>query len=97
MPLILKRMLTSGHDVFIENAATIFAIATTKYVDQLYDVFNEIRNPYAKSLACLAFGIKKKMEYTPLLLEQYKLIKQERPDRDYEQGPLLALHLIHGK
>lgn len=97
MPLILKRLLTSGHDVFIENAAIVLANADMIYVDQLFDIFSEIRNPYARSETSMVFGVKRRAEYTSLLLEQYMLIKQERPDKDYEQGPLLALHLIHGK
>lgn len=36
-----------------------------------------------------------KAEYTQLLMEQFKKIKEERLDKDYEQGPLLALHLIY--
>ncbi len=97
MPLILNRLLTSGHDVFIENAAIILANADMKYVEQLFDIFNEIRSTYARSETSVVFGVKKRADYTSLLLEQYMKIKQERPDKDYEQGPLLALHLIHGK
>jgi hypothetical protein len=29
--------------------------------------------------------------------EQYQLLKQEIPDKDYEQGPLMALHLIYAE
>lgn len=97
MPLILKRLLTSAHDVFIENAAIILANADMKYVEQLFNIFKKIRNPYARSETSMVFGVKRRADYTSLLLEQYLLIKQERPDEDYEQGPLLALHLIHGK
>jgi len=97
MPLILKRLLTSGHDVFIENAAIILASADMKYVEQLFDMFKEIRNPYARSETSMVFGVKRRADYTPLLLQQYRLIKQECPNKDYEQGPLMALHLIHGK
>lgn len=96
IPLILKRLLTSAHDVFIENAAIILANADMKYVEQLFNIFKEIRNPYARSETSVVFGVKKRADYAPLLLEQYTLIKQERPDNDYEQGPLLALHLIYG-
>ncbi len=97
MPLIFKRLRTSAHDVFIENAATVLANADMKYTEQLFDIFTEIRNPYARSETSIVFGVKRRVDYTPLLLEQYKLIKQERPETNYEQGPLLALHLIHGK
>lgn len=97
MPLILKRICTSGHDVFIENTAILLANADEKYTDQLYNIFREIRNPYARSELCIVFGIKQKAEYTDLLMKQFKQIKEERPDNDYEQGPLLALNLIYGK
>ncbi len=97
IPLVLKRICKSGHDVFIENASILIANADNKYTEELYDVFPDIRNTYARSELCIVFGVKKKAEYTQLLMEQFKSIKEERPDKDYEQGPLLALHLIYGK
>lgn len=97
MPLVLKRICTSGHDVFIENAATLFANADIKYTEQLYDVFPDIRNAYARSKLCIVFGVNKKTEYTQLLMEEFNKMKEERPYEDYEQGPLLALHLIYSK
>lgn len=96
MPLVLKRICTSGHDVFIENTAILLANVDEKYTDQLYNLFPEIRNSYARSELCIVFGVKKKVEYTDLLLKQFKQIKVERAGNDYEQGPLLALNLIYG-
>lgn len=95
IPLVLKRICKSGHDIFIENAALLLANAEDKYTEDLYDIFSDIRNPYARSELCIVFGVKKKKEYTDLILQQYVQIKKERPDEDYEQGPLLALHLIY--
>lgn len=95
IPLVLKRICKSGHDIFIENATLLLANAEDKYTEDLYDIFSDIRNAYARSELCIVFGVKKKKEYTDLILEQYVQIKKERPDCDYEQGPLLALHLIY--
>ena len=95
VPLILKRILTSGHDVFIENAAIILANADIKYVETLGNIFLDIRNKYARSEMCLVFGVKRMEKYAPLLLEQYKQMKDSARDDDYEQGPLLALYLIY--
>lgn len=75
----------------------VLAHADMKYVEQLYDMFHEIRSPYARSGACIVFGVKQRIDYTPLLLEQYKMIYQECPDESYAQGPLLALYLIHDR
>lgn len=97
VPLLLKRLLTSAHDVFIENATMVLANADMKYTEQLFDIFDDIKNPYARSELCVVFGWKKRVDYTSLLLKQYSLIKLERPAKSYEQGPLLALHLIHGE
>ena len=97
VPLVLKKICTSGHDVFIENAAILIGNADAKYTEQLYAIFSDIRNTYARSELCIVFGVKKKVEYVSLLMEQFKQIKVERPDKDYEQGPLLALYLIYGK
>lgn len=97
MPLIMKKICVSGYDVFIENTAILLANADIKYTEQLYDIFPDIRNAYARSELCIVFGVKKKAEYTQLLMDQFKKIKEERPDEDYEQGPLLALNLIYGK
>lgn len=97
IPLVLERLRKSGHDVFIENAAILIANADEKYTEQLYEIFPDIRNAYARSELCVVFGVKKKKEYTQLLMEQFKKIKEERPDTDYEQGPLLALYLIYDK
>lgn len=94
-PIVLKKICRSGHDLFIENSALLLANADTEYTEQLYEIFPDIRNAYARSEMCIVFGVKKKAEYTPLLLEQFYKIGQERPDQDYEQGPLLALYLIN--
>ena len=95
LPLVLKKICTSGHDVFIERTAVLIANADEKYTKQLYDIFPDIRNAYARSELCIVFGVRKKVEYTQLLMEQFRRIKEERPDTDYEQGPLLALCLIY--
>ena len=72
MPLVLKRICKSGHDVFIENAAILFANVDVKYTEQLHDIFSDIRNAYARSELCIVFGVKKKEEYIQLLMEQFK-------------------------
>ena len=63
-------------------------------LEQLFNIFNEIRNPYARSETSIAFGVKRRVDYTSLLLEQFNLIKQECPDKDYEQGPMAIVSYI---
>ena len=97
VPLVLKRLLKSGHDTFIESAAILLAHADDTYTEHLYHIFREIRNSYARSATSIVFGVKKKKEYTSLLLEQFERIKHEAPEKGYEQGPLLALHLLYNE
>lgn len=97
IPLVLKKICKSGHDVFIEKSTILLGNADEKYTEQLYDIFPDIRNAYARSELCLVFGQMNKIEYTPLILDQFYKIKEERPDTGYEQGPLLALYLLYQK
>ena len=93
--LVLKKICRSGHDVFIENAFLLLGNEDIKYTEDLYAIFPEIRNAYARSELCIVFGHKEKTEYTPLIMEQFKKIIEERPDEDLAQGPLLALYLLY--
>ena len=95
VPLVLKRLIKSGHDIFIENAVTLLALAETKYTEELFEIFPDIRNAYARSEICVVFGVKMKKEYSELLYKEYMKLLMDEDDKDYEQGPLLALNLIY--
>lgn len=95
VPLVLKKICTSGYDVFIENTFLLLGNVDAKYAEDLHAVFPDIRNAYARSELCIIFGYRKKIEYTPLIMEQLKKIRKEQPEEDWEQGPLLALYLLY--
>ena len=96
-PLILRRYMTTGQDRFIELAFLILAKANIRYVEQLYADYANIRNPYAQSMACLLFGEREMQNAASLLMEEYERFKREYPDESYNQGPLLALHILYGE
>lgn len=95
MPLVLKRLLTSGQDHFIEGAALLYGLAEDQYVEQAYAAYGQIRSPYARSLICTILGFKKKVEYTDFLLEQYEKLSKIPSEDSLEQGPLMGLDLIY--
>lgn len=94
-PMILKRYMTSGQDHFIELSIRMLASFDRKYTDQLFSAYKEIRNPYAKAAACLLFGEKKMEDAVPLLMREYKRFKQEFPEENLSQFPLLALYILY--
>lgn len=97
IPLMLRRYRTSFQDVFIDTAVYILARGEQAYVEQLKAMYHEIRNPYAKSLACLVFGVRQDQSTVPLLLAEYERMKKDYPEENLCQGPLLALYILYGK
>ena len=96
-PLIVKRYKTTGQDRFVELAFRILAKADKKYAEQLFQEYQEIRNPYAQSTACLLFGEQGMEEAIPLLMKEYERFKSDYPEESYNQAPLLALHILYGE
>ena len=109
MPLVLKRFRTCSLDLFIEAAAVVLARGDLKYAIQLREMYQDIRCPYARACACLIFGIQGMDGEIPFLVEEYERFceegfeqsisedDEEDTSRDYEEFPLLALYILHGK
>lgn len=97
IPPLLRRFRTSFQDELIESAVYILAHVEQMYVDQLIDMYPEIRNPYAQSMACLVFGVQKREGVMPLLLEEYQRLKREDSEGKLCQGPLLAIYILYDK
>jgi len=96
-PLILRRFRTSFQDSFVEIAVYALARGEQIYIDQLKDMYSEIRNPYAQSMACLVFGVQRQEDTLPLLLSEYERLKKEYPEKQLCQGPLLAIYILYDK
>ena len=95
MPLILKRYLTSALECFIETAGYCFIKNDLQYTLDLRAHYNEIRNPYAKAVACLVFGMKGMNDEGDFLYEEYEKMRGAYPKESYSDFPLLALHIIN--
>jgi len=96
MPLILRRFRTSSQTEFIETAFHIFAEADDSVIEPLKELYPDIRDPYARSMACMVFGMHDCEEMIPMLLREYERFREDYPDEEYEQGPLLALYQLYG-
>ena len=96
MPSMLRRLRTSFQEKFVETAVYTLAHAEQAYVDQLIEMYSEIRNPYAQSMACLVFGVQEREDTVELLLREYERLKKDYPEESYCQGPLLAIYILYG-
>lgn len=94
MPLVLKKYLTNGTDIFIETAGKAFVKADVKYAHSLRSQYADIRNYYARAVACLVFGIKEMHEEKEFLYQEYLKMKAEYPKENFSDFPLLALQLL---
>ena len=95
MPLILKRYLTSGLDEYIEISGHCFLKNDLKYLAELKSRYEEIRNPYAKAIACLIFAMSDLDTDTIFLYQEYLKFRRMYPNEEYEHFPLLGLHLLY--
>lgn len=97
LPPLLRRFQTSFQDSVTETTVYILGHAEREYVDQLIEMYPEIRNPYAQSMACVALGVQERKDTLPLLLREYERLKRQYPEESYCQGPLLAIYILYGK
>lgn len=95
MPLILRRYLTTALDEFIEVAGCCFIKNDLQYTLDLRAHYREIRNPYAKAVACLVFGMMGMDDEWDFLYEEYEKMHSAYPEECYSDFPLLALHIIN--
>ena len=94
MPPLLRRFRTSFQDEVVETTAFCLAYGELEYVEQVKAMYGEIRNPYAQSMACLIFGMRKQEDMLPLLLREYQRMKNAHTEESLCQGPLLAIYLL---
>lgn len=97
IPLMLRRYRTTYQDVFVDTAVQILAHAEKCYAEMLLEMYAEIRNPYAQSMACLVFGVQHMEHAAPLLIKEHERMKREYTQVSLYQGPLVGLHILYGK
>ena len=97
LPILLRRFRTCSVDHFIEIAVRVFVEADRKYVQQLREMYSQIRAPYAQAGACLVFGMCGMKEEIPFLLKEYERFQKEHAKETFDQHPLMALYILHGK
>jgi len=91
LPRIINSLKTSLNDVFVELAVKTIKKAKNNYCDQLLEILDDIRSPYAVSLVCIVIGFLGNEDAIPVLLKKHKELKAYK-NENYEQAPLLGLY-----
>jgi hypothetical protein len=97
IPMVIKKLLRSYHDTFIENSIKLIARSQNDYSSMLMEKYKEFRNPYVKSMVCLILGFRGEEAIIPWMLDKYYEMKKMYPDESYDQGPLLALYKLNSR
>lgn len=91
IPKMLPMFKKSLNDEFIESTVKILTRTKHNYSKVLLKMLDEIRSPYAVSLACIVLGFIAGEEAIPVLMEKYEQLKKHFPNEGYMQGPVLGM------
>lgn len=97
VPLVIEKYIRSSYDAFIESSAIVLGNCDPKYAKELWDRYDHIRAPYAKSTACLVIGKVFEKDSGMFLYDQFLTFKSDHPSDTFEEAPLLMLYDIYYK
>ena len=92
VPRIVEKLKDNQDDVFVELAIQIIYESRIDCSSQLLGILDSIKDPYTLSLVCLLLGLIGPKEAIQPVWNYYHLLKDNYPQKNYEQGPLLALY-----
>lgn len=96
-PLIKKRAITNLQDFFIENTLYFFLHCDENCCDWIMEQYDNMHSEYLKSLLCLVLGFRGDCSAVPFLMEEVERYERWYPNKDYDQGPLLALYELRDR
>jgi len=91
VPKMIKMLINSGNDIFIEHTARIITKCQRNYTDELVEILDKIRSPYAVSLICITLGFMGDERVIPIIYNKFLELKTIYRHESYAQGPLLGL------
>ena len=92
IPEIIKLLKTSLNDSFIEMSVQVLVKSEKADPEKLIKAYDEIRNPYAKSLILVAIGFKADETHIPWFMEKYNELKTSYPNEKFCDGAYYALY-----
>ena len=97
LPMVVGKLVRSGHDTFIDNAVRLLAWSEKDYSPLLFERFEEIRSPYVRSIVCIILGLRGKEDIIPWMMDRYFEMKRSYPEETYDEGPLIALQELDAR
>ncbi len=97
VPKIIEKLKDNQDESYAELAISIIYKSKVNCSPQLLEILNSINNPYTLSLVCLLLGLIGSSESIQPVWNYYHFLKENYPNNDYEQGPLLALYEFYVK
>jgi hypothetical protein len=94
VPDVVRRLKTSLNTYFIESAARILSLCSIDIADEIFEYYDDMRSPYAQSMALIVLGFKADETYIPWLIEKHYELKRLYPDEDYHDGAYYAIYEI---
>ena len=91
VPEIIRRYKTSLNDDFVEKAIRILGQSSHDIAGDIVDYFDDIRSPYAQSLALVLLGFKADESCISWLIEKYYALEKNYPNETYCEGAYFAL------
>ena len=97
VPEIVRLLKTSLNDGFIEKAIRILARSKMEFADELIGYYDDMRYPYAQSMALVLLGFKADESRVSWLIEKYEKLKRLYPKENYCDGAYYALLEIQNR
>ena len=97
LPEIQRMILKAFNDNTIENCVRFMTKCETDCSEWIMQHYDDVREPYARSMLCLVLGFRASTDVIPFLVQQVDVFEKHFPDKSYEQGPLMALYEIRAR
>ena len=97
LPEIQRMILKAFNDNTIENCVRFMTKCETDCTEWIMRHYDDVREPYARSMLCLVLGFRASTDVIPFLVQQVDAFERQFPDKSFEQGPLMALYEIRAR
>ena len=97
LPEIHLMILKAFNDNTIENCVRFMTKCETDCTEWIMRHYDDVRDPYARSMLCLVLGFRASTDVIPFLVQQVDAFERQFPDKSFEQGPLMALYEIRAR
>lgn len=97
LPEIQRLILRTFSSHAIENCVTFMTKCKTDCSNWIIEHYQDVREPYARSMLCLVLGFRSTPEAIPFLIQQMEFFEKRFPDESFDQAPLMALYEIRAR